>query len=274
MSLNPLARCFPEMIKCRTRLPECFHFVLKTSLVVISTIAVSVDIASCEQDEEVFAPCQSELPAVPPQDAIVLFANEPTGDFLSMGGEELNWRVEDGALVSRANGRRSNHAISRLHFRDADIHVEFKLPKETDGNSGVYLQGLYEIQILNSWGKEALGDGEMGAVYGIKPPLTNASRPPGKWQVLDVRFRAPRRDGEGKILTSGSLSAWLNGQLIHDRVPLGDPNSKYNPYVYDTTPYLQEIWKKYKQSLLGPLVLQDHESPVCFRNVWVKLLND
>ena len=236
--------------------------------------AAPPEAASSQQASETFAPRQAKLPVPPPADAIILFNGELSRQFVSMAGESLDWPVHDSNLVSQANGRRSNHAISRLHFRDADVHVEFKLPMGTDSNSGVYFQGLYEIQILNSWDKAKLGDGEMGAIYGLKAPLANAARPPGQWQVLDVRFRTPRRNGDGAIIATGSISAWLNGKLIHDRVSLEEPNSKYNPYQYDTTPYLQAIWKEYRRSTLGPLVLQDHDSPVCYRNVWVKPLDD
>lgn len=223
---------------------------------------------------ERFEPVQAPLPVSAPEGAKVLFGGKPNHEFMSMAGDSLNWPVVDGAMISEANRRRSNHAISRLHFRDADVHVEFKLPEKSDGNSGVYLQGLYEIQILNSTGKEPLGDGDMGAIYGIKPPAVDAGRPPGEWQVLDVRFRPPRRDRQGKIIHQGSITAWLNGKRIHDRQPLGAPKSRYNPYRYDTTEYLQTIWRDYSKTERGPLVLQDHDAPVAFRNVWVKPLDD
>jgi hypothetical protein len=191
-----------------------------------------------------------------------------------MDGKEINWPVEDGALVSTRGKRRSNHLVSKLHFRDAEIHVEFKLPQKTSGNSGIYLHGNYELQIYNSFGKETLGMGDMGAIYGFAEPQANACRPPGEWQVYDIQYRAPRRDKSGKIVKKGSITAWLNGQRVQNNTRFGEPRSKYHPYRYGTTPYLQKIWKRQKQTMTGPVFLQDHDSPVKFRNIWVRPLDN
>jgi hypothetical protein len=219
-------------------------------------------------------PSQVALPAKPPADAIDLFDGKATDLFVSAAGDATDWRVEDGALVSTPNGRRSNSLVSRLHFRDAEIHVEFMLPQAGDGNSGVYVHGLYEVQILNSAGKREPGLGDMGAVYGLYRPLVNAARPAGAWQAYDVRYRAPRRDAGGAIVADGLMTAWLNGRKIHDRVRVGAKTSDYNPYEYDVTPYLAAVQKRQLQSTAGPLLLQDHDCPVRFRNIWVKPLDD
>jgi hypothetical protein len=191
-----------------------------------------------------------------------------------MAGGEIDWPVEDGALISTRGQRRSNHLVSRLHFRDAEIHVEFSLPEKGSGNSGVYIHGNYEQQIFNSFGREKPQMGDMGAIYGFSPPLTNACRKPCVWQVYDIRYRAPRRDENGKIVREGCITAWLNGSKVQDNTTFGEPRSKYHPYRYGTTPYLQEIWKRQKQTMTGPVFLQDHDSPVRFRNVWVRPLDD
>lgn len=161
-----------------------------------------------------------------------------------------------------------------MRFRDADIHVEFQLPAKGSGNSGLYIHGHYELQIINSIGKEKLTQEDMGALYGFSAPAVNASRQPGEWQVYDVRFRAPRRDADGKITEEGSLTAWLNGQKVQDGTCFGEPRSKYHPYRHGTTPYLQQLERELKQTSTGPLFLQDHDSPVRFRNVWVRPLDD
>jgi hypothetical protein len=204
----------------------------------------------------------------------VLFDGKETNRFVNMAGGRLNWPAEEGVLVSTANRRRSNHAVSTWHFRDAEIHVEFRLPEESDGNSGVYVQAVYELQILNSFGRQNPGEGDMGAVYGMFRPLANAARRPGAWQVYDIQYHAPRRDKHGTIAAQGTITAWLNGHRIQNRVSVGEPSSKYNPYRYDTTPYLQTIWKLQQQTGMGPLVLQDHDANVCFRNIWVRPLDD
>ncbi len=221
-----------------------------------------------------FAPRQDELPVPPPSDAIVLFDGRGTNLFLSMEGKQINWPIEDGSLVSMRGQVRTNHLVSKLHFRDADIHVEFMLPDEGPGNSGVYLHGNYELQIYNSFGKQELTMDDMGAIYGFSKPLANASRKPGQWQVYDIRYRAPRRDAGGQIVQDGSLTAYLNGVKVQDQATFGEPRSRWHPYRYGTTPYLTKIWERQQRTGVGPVFLQDHDSPVRFRNVWVRPLDD
>jgi hypothetical protein len=114
----------------------------------------------------------------------------------------------------------------------------------------------------------------MGAIYGFSKPLANACRKPGQWQVYDIRYRAPRRDDSGKIVEDGSLTAHLNGVLVQDQATFGEPKSPYHPFRYGTTPYLSKIWEQQKRTGVGPVFLQDHDSPVRFRNIWVRPLDD
>ena len=224
--------------------------------------------------DDAFAPSQDTLPVPPPGDAIVLFDGKGTNRFVSMAGEEINWPVEDGTLVSTPRNNRSNHIVSTVHFRDADLHVEFLLPKTGNGNSGIYLHGHYELQIFNSLGKDDPGMGDMGAVYAFAKPLVNAARAPEEWQVYDIRYRAPRRDAEGEIVEPGRITAWLNGQLVQKDTPVDEPRSKYHPYRYGVTPYLEAIEHRQRSTSVGPLFLQDHDNPVRFRNVWIRPLDD
>ena len=224
--------------------------------------------------EKQFAPAQEVLPVPPPRDAIVLFDGMKTNHFLGMNGGTMNWKVQDGELISTKGGRNANHLVSTLHFRDIEIHVEFKLSPSGSGNSGVYLHGNYELQIIRSHGKTKVSQGDMGALYGFSKPLVNAARPPDQWQVYDIRYRAPRRDKDEKITEQGSITAWLNGKLVQNKTRFGEPRSKYHPYRHGTTPYLQEIWKRQKQTMQGPVFLQDHGHPTRFRNVWVRPLDD
>ena len=220
-----------------------------------------------------FAPRQSQLPVPPPTDAVVLFDTGKVNRFLGKSGGSPDWSIEDGTLVSTPGKGRTNHLVSAFHFRDADIHVEFNLPESGSGNSGIYIHGNYELQIENSSGKDRLTQQIMGAVYGFAPPLVNASRKPGTWQVFDIRYRAPRRDAQGRIVVAGSLTAWLNGKKVQENTRFGEPRSKYHPFRYGTTPYLQEIWRRQRSSSIGPLFLQDHDQPVRFRNIWVRPLD-
>jgi len=221
-----------------------------------------------------FAPDQSKLPVPPPKDAIVLFDRKGKMEFVSMKGGEINWPIKDGTLVSTRGGSNVNHIVSKLHFRDAEIHVEFNINEKGAGNSGVYIHGNYELQIINSFGKGKPTMNDIGAVYGFSKPLVNAARKRGEWQVYDIRYRAPRRDESGKIVEEGHITAWLNGQQVQDDARFGEPRSVYHPYRHGTTPYLQTIWKQQKKTMTGPVFLQDHGNPVRFRNVWIRPLDD
>lgn len=214
-----------------------------------------------------FKPDQSKLPVPPPKGATVLLDENGNHLFLSMSGEKINWPVEGGVLVSTPR-KNQNHIVSKLHFRDADIHVEFMLPQKGPGNSGVYIHGHYEIQVLNSFGKTKVTQDDAGAVYGFSPPLENACRKPGEWQVFDIRYRAPRRDESGKIVENGTVTVWYNGKKVQDGTQFGEPKSTFHPFRYGNTPYLDTIRDRQRKTMTGPVFLQDHGNPVKFRNVW------
>jgi len=252
---------------------SCAAVILCPVVILCLTLSAS-RIAAADPVPEKFMPQQGELPVAAPQDAIVLFDGEAPHRFVSMAGEPGDWPIVDGTLLSTRDKRRSNHLVSIVHFRDADIHVEFQLPEKGKGNSGIYIHGNYELQIYNSYGKTELTQNEMGAIYGFAPPLVNASRKPGEWQVYDIRYRAPRRDATGAIVEDGSVTAWLNGQKVQDHTTFGEPRSKYHPYRYGTTSYLQTIWATQKQTSVGPVFLQDHDAPVRFRNIWIRPLDE
>ena len=143
-----------------------------------------------------------------------------------------------------------------------------------EGNSGIYIHGNYEMQIFNSFGKEEMNEHVEGALYGFAKPLVNASRKAGEWQVYDIRYKAPRRDTNGKITEPGSITAWLNGQLVQKETRFEEPRSVYHPFRYGTTDYLKKIWTQQLATQTGPMFLQDHGSPTRFRNVWIKPLDD
>jgi len=221
-----------------------------------------------------FKPDQSKLPVAPPKGAIVLFDGTGTHSFLSMSGGAIDWPIEKGVITSTSNRKNQNHIVSKLHFKDADIHVEFLLPEKGAGNSGVYIHGNYEVQILNSFGKEKVTQDDAGAVYGFSAPKENACRKPGEWQVFDIRYRAPRRDDAGKIVETGKATVWFNGVKVQDGAEFGEPKSTFHPFRFGNTPYLDVIRDQQKKTMTGPLFLQDHGNPVKFRNVWVLPTDD
>lgn len=208
----------------------------------------------------------------PPSDAIVLFDGAKDGGksdaFLGVDGKPSTWPVNDGALTVG-----TGFIVSKLHFRDAQIHAEFAVPKQSNGNSGLYIHGHYEMQISNTAGSTQPSKEVIGSLYRYELPLVNAGRPTGEWQTYDVIYRAPRyRDG--KIVEPGNITSILNGVLVQNNVSFTEPRSPYTPYVYRATPYTKKILESLKRTEAGPLYLQDHQSPVRYRSVWIRPLDD
>jgi hypothetical protein len=151
--------------------------------------------------------------------------------------------------------------VTRRSFEDVRLHVEFnandnpKQPWQNNGNSGVYIQRRYEIQILNSHGREPTNS-DCGAVYAAKAPDFNASKPAGQWQSFDITFHAPRWDATGKKTQNARVTVLHNGTRIHDDVEIADKTGAGQPEGRDA----------------GPILLQDHGNSVRFRNMWVEPL--
>ncbi len=220
-----------------------------------------------------FHPAQDTLPVPPPPGAIVLFGDgsEPPA-FTAMNGGPIDWKVDNGTLVVNTTNAHANHIVSEARFQDADIHAEFMVSPQAHGNSGLYLHGHYEMQIYDSFGVEPPTEQDEGSLYRFAPPLVNASRPAGEWQVYDIRFIAPRRDAAGRIVKAGSVTAWLNGKLVQDGLTFTEPRSPFIPYRHGVTDFLRGIERELRATGRGPLFLQDHGSPTRYRNVWVKRL--
>ncbi|GAB4153070.1 MAG: DUF1080 domain-containing protein [Planctomycetaceae bacterium] len=215
-----------------------------------------------------------------PSDAVVIFNGKNTDMLVGPNGEPCRWEVKDSVLVCRTiKGKRQRGLWTKLHFRDAQIHVEFRVPKtnrkgEAAGNSGLYFHGLFEQQILNSYGNPSKPITMNGALYKIRPPLVNASRKTGEWQTYDIIYHAPRRDSAGKPTKPGSFTTLLNGVLVQDHVEVTKRVSTYAPLYYRATPYAKKILASLNRTESGPLQLQDHGNPVEFRNIWIRPLDN
>ena len=195
----------------------------------------------------------------PPSDAIVLFDGKDLSKWKSERGGGVKWKLEDGAIVVNGSGS----ILTKEEFGDVQLHIEWATPAEVKGNSqergnsGVYLQGRYEIQVLDSWNNKTYFNGQAAAFYGHSAPLVNASRKPGEWQTYDIVFHAPKTGADGKV-EPGSFTVLHNGVLVQDHIPVkGDAT---------TAAKFQGIAQK------GPLMLQDHGNPVRFRNIWLRPL--
>lgn len=215
-----------------------------------------------------------------PSDAIVIFDGKHARMLVGPNGEPSRSELKDGILTCRTiKGKRQKGLWTRLHFRDAQIHVEFRVPKtkrkgEGAGNSGLYLHGLFEQQILNSHGNPSKPKSMNGALYKIRPPLVNASRPVNVWQSYDIIYRAPRRDQKGEPIKPGSVTTLLNGVLVQHATPITKRVSTYAPLYFRPTPYAKRIRTSLLKTGAGPMQLQDHGNPVQFRNIWIRPLDD
>ncbi|MGE0441698.1 MAG: DUF1080 domain-containing protein, partial [Gemmatimonadales bacterium] len=203
--------------------------------------------------------------AEPPEDAIVLFGGGPLNQWTTPSGGTPTWRVGDGFFETVPG---AGPLVTRQGFGDVQLHVEWSTPPnptgngQNRGNSGVILMGRYEIQVLDSWGNRTYPDGQAGAVYGQHPPLVNASRGPGEWQTYDIVFRRPRFRPDGTLLRPARFTVLHNGVLIQDAATVWGP----------TNWLVAGKYQRHPDRL--PLLLQDHEHPVRYRNVWVRELPD
>ncbi len=211
-----------------------------------------------------------------PENGILLFGRNSAGElvnrFLDMSGTPAQWKVENDTLVSTKveNGlANNNHIHSDIDFRDARIHAEFQLPKRGDGNSGLYIHGLYEMQVLNSVHARDVNKLEAGAFYLFSAPRTLASMSGGEWQSYDIIYRAPRRDENGKIVEKGRMTAWLNGLLVQDNFEFEEARSQWHPMRRQETDHIRAKWEHQKKTGFAPLFLQDHNNETKFRNVWI-----
>lgn len=183
-----------------------------------------------------------------PPEAVVLFEGKEASALVHGGGKPCAWEVVDGALeVGKEN------AMTKESYQDFRLHVEFLIPAKdkAKGNSGIYIQRRYEVQIIDSFGEPPAANG-CGGLYKQRAPDKNMSRPVGEWQTYDITFRAPRWDGDKKKENARITVVW-NGAKVHDDVELGAKTGAGRPEGPEA----------------GPILFQAHGSKVRFRNLWV-----
>ena len=190
-----------------------------------------------------------------PQNAIQVFNNRDVSNWTQRDGQDANWIVENGVMsVNKGD------IMTQDRFTDFILHLEFMTPHMPDatgqarGNSGVFLQGRYEIQVLDSYGIENPGKGDCGSIYNQFSPLTNACCPPLEWQTYDVYFRAARVNNKGEVVDRTRLTVLQNNIVIHNNIELpGVTGAAIDEQVGEP----------------GPLLLQDHGDDVKYRNIWI-----
>ena len=220
---------------------------------------IALGVVICGACGPVCAQGPAEVGSKPPRGAIVLFDGTDSVQWKHANGNgPIQWIIKDDCLEVKP---RSGSILSRREFGDCWLHVEFNLPLmpgaqgQARANSGVYLQGRYEIQVLDSFRNPTYPNGGVGAIYGQKDPDKDAVRPPGVWQAYDIHFRAARLDSAGKVIERPRMTVFHNGVLIHDNVEIAE------------TETLRNVGGQFAP--LGPILLQDHGNPVRFRNIWI-----
>ncbi len=209
------------------------------------------------------SPSSQDHPGQAPSDAVVLFDGSSLAPWVALDGSPPRWIIQNGALECARN---SGYIRTLQAFGDCQLHVEWAAPtppsgsSQGRGNSGVFLMGLYEVQVLDSHHNVTYADGQAAAAYGQHPPLVNASLPPGHWQSYDIIFSRPRFDDRGNLTAPARLTVLHNGVLVQNNVELVGPTGwlKRDPY----RPHPDKL----------PLALQDHGNPVRYRNIWIREL--
>lgn len=239
--------------------------VTKFSLIFILTLLASSVVFSQEQKNQikptVIKPGKGNKP---PSDAVILFDRGNLNQFSSVKeNASVPWKVS-GAFFTVVPG--TGNIQTKQQFGNIQLHVEFKIPRsaikregQKSGNSGIYFMGKYEVQVLNSFENETYPKGQAGAIYEQYPPLVNASLKPGKWQIYDIVFTVPEFNNSGSMIKSPYMTVFHNGVLIQNYVEVLGPTTSYN----------KELPEK---AVKGPIMLQEHNNDVSYRNIWVREL--
>ena len=197
-------------------------------------------------------------PTAAPSDAVVLFDGK---DMSKWDGAE-QWKVTDGFVTSGPGT-----PVSKEVFGDCQLHIEWASAEQAEGsgqgrsNSGVFLMGTYEVQVLDSYDNETYYDGQCAAIYKQHPPLVNACRKPGQWQTYDIIWKAPRFK-DGKLESPAFVTVLQNGVVVQNHFQLEGDTPYHRPPAYQ--PHGDK----------GPISLQYHGNPVRFRNIWVRELTE
>jgi hypothetical protein len=200
-----------------------------------------------------------------PSDALVLFDGKDLSKWQKTNGETAGWTVHDGVMtVNKSQGDIQTKDV----FGDFQLHLEWLVPNnisgssQARGNSGVFLQGLYEIQILDTYQNETYVNGSAASVYKQSPPLVNPIRKPGEWNEYDIIYTAPTFTKDGQYRTPPTVTVLFNGVLVQNHT-----------LIKGTTEYIG--FPQVKEHGKGPIILQSHgdpSEPICFRNIWIREL--
>ncbi|MCF8266044.1 MAG: DUF1080 domain-containing protein [Melioribacteraceae bacterium] len=199
----------------------------------------------------------------PPSDAIILLGNTGMEEWEHKDGSAPGWQYQNGIMTVEA---KIGDIKTKRKFGDCQLHIEWRSPKTVEkdgqarGNSGIFLQGRYEVQVLDSYDNRTYSNGQAGSIYKQYIPLVNASKGPGEWQTYDIIFHAPRFDENKKLESPGYITVIHNGVLIQNHVEIKGST------VWIGQPFYES------HDLKESIMLQDHGDPVSFRNIWIREL--
>lgn len=205
-----------------------------------------------------------EKPGDAPSDATVLFDGKNLDNWTAADGSTAKWTVKDGVVTVLPKG---GDIKTKKQFGDFQLHIEWRSPAEVNpsqtgqgrGNSGIFLQERYEVQVLDNYNNKTYANGQASSIYKQHIPLVNACRKPGEWQVYEIFFTAPRFNSEGRIVSPAYVTVVHNGVLSLNHVAILGPTEYIGLPVY-------------KQYQNGAIRLQDHGNPVSYRNIWIREL--
>lgn len=209
--------------------------------------------------------CTKNAAMTAPSDAIVLFDGSNLSQWVNTKGEPAQWTVHNGIMtVDKSKG----DILTKDKFGDFQLHIEWCVPEGIEGksqgrgNSGIFLQDMYEIQVLDCYKNETYVNGQTGSIYKQTPPLVNAMRKPGEWNVYDIIYTAPTFTKDGRYRTHPTVTVIQNGVVLQN-----------NTVILGTTEYIG--FPKIKPHGDGPIRLQSHgdpSKPISFRNIWIRKL--
>lgn len=202
-------------------------------------------------------------PGAAPSDAIILFDGKDLSEWIARDGSgTAGWDVKDGAMtVVKGKG----DIKTKRTFGDVQLHIEWRSPSvivgdgQGRGNSGIFLQERYELQVLDSYESQTYSNGQAGAIYKQYVPLVNATRKPGEWQSYDIVYTAPRFSDNGRLVSPAYITVLHNGVLVQNHSAI------WGPTEYKGLPV-------YMSHGDGAIILQDHQNPVSYRNIWIREL--
>lgn len=252
-------------------------FTLLPTVLLALFIGIGFISNSCAQNQEM-EPADTEfyepeVPVVesgddifidPPADAIILFDGSNMDQWQSVGGGEAEWEIEEDGAVTVVPG--TGNIETKESFGDVQLYIEWRSPMNMEhkgqdrGNSGIFLQGRYELQVLDAYQNPTYINGMAGSIYKQTSPLVNPTKKPGEWESYNISYKAPRFNDDGSLKDSARITVIWNGVVVQN-----------NTEIYGNTEYIG--YPGYEAHGEAPLQLQDHNSKVSYRNIWIRRLD-